>query len=62
MEFLYMAKELNGLSDQGIVTLAPNEEEFPCSGHEDRAVKEAWGPTEWRCDLAQGSNNLLSFC
>ena len=43
----------------GIVTLVPNEEKFPhrC-GHEDRAMKEAWegwGPTKWRCDLAQGT-------
>ena len=43
---------------RGIVTLVPNEEEFPCRcGQEVQAMKEAWegwGPTEWRCDLAQG--------
>ena len=41
----------------GIITLAPNEEEFPCRcEHEEWAMKEAWegqGPVEWRCDLAR---------
>jgi hypothetical protein len=43
----------------GIVTLVPNEEEFPRKcGQEDQAM-EAWegrGLTEWRCDLARGHN------
>ena len=68
MKFLHMPKEpkylkwlgegVNGFKSLGIVTLAPNGEEFPrrC-GQEDRAVNEAWeeqGPTKWRCDLAWG--------
>jgi hypothetical protein len=51
MEFLHMSKELNDLSDQllngssdrVIVTLVPNEEEFPHTcGQENRAVNELW--------------------
>jgi hypothetical protein len=43
MKFFHMPKELNGLTDWGIITLVPNEEEFPrMFRREDRAVKEAW--------------------
>ena len=53
-----MPKELNGFKWSGIVTLVPNDEEFPhrCR-QEDHAVKKEWegrGPGEWRCDLARG--------
>ena len=51
-----MSKELNGLND--IVTLVPNEEEFPCKcGQEIWAVEEVWEgrcPTDHIHDLAQG--------
>jgi hypothetical protein len=48
----------------GIITLVPNEDEFPSRcGQEDLAVKKAWegwGPAEWRCDLARGQIHSLS--
>lgn len=72
--FLYMSKELNDLSDRGfndlswlsVVTLVPNEEEFPrrC-GQDDHALKEAWAwrgkAAEWRCDLAQAATHHVPY-
>ena len=41
-----------------MITLVPKGEKFPGScKQEHHTMKEAWewrGPTEWRCDLAQG--------
>ena len=61
-----MPKELNGL--RGIVTLVPNDSFLFFSRwcrQNDWAVKETWegrGPTEQRCDLAQGHSEEEWVC
>ena len=45
----------------GIVTLVPNEEEFPLKcGQNNQTMKEVWvglDQAEWRCDVARAINN-----